>query len=229
VSRPEGLHYAGLKKRYRPKREGILKKLGRLSLVAMLMVGSALAIDLSAQARGSSHGGGGSSTSRIASPSVVASWMSHENYADGKITTLLVLWRGSVGWFLKGGSGVGSGGGSGSGTSGSWAYEYVSQGGLTFMMGFDYDKRVVKLVNEEISLDTSNVVLVDFVDSANGPTIVGSRWVERPAPAQTSAPDPIAAVIKSSVELYEYLRCDAEISDPVLKAMMPIICGQMRP
>ena len=158
------------------------QRLARLSLVATLIVGSARGIDLSAQARGSAlgGGGGGSSTSRIASPSVVASWMSHENYADGKITTLLVLWRGSVGWFLKGGSGHGSGGGSGSGGSGSWAYEYVSQGGLTFMMGFDYDKRIVKLVNEEISLDTSNVVLVDFVDSANGPTIVGSRWVDRP-------------------------------------------------
>ena len=198
-------------------------------LVATLMTGSAFDIDLPAQARGSTGGGGGSSTSRIASPSVVASWMSHENYADGKITTLLVLWRGSVGWFLKGGSGHGSGGGSGSGSGGSWAYEYVSQGGLTFMMGFDYDKRIVKMVNEEISLDTSNVVLVDFVDSANGPTIVGSRWVDRPAPNQTSTVDPIAAVVKSSVELFEYLRCDAEISDAALKAMMPIICGQMRP
>jgi len=81
-----------------------------LLLVATLMTGSAFDIDLPAQARGSTRGGGGSSTSRIASPSVVASWMSHENYADGKITTLLVLWRGSVGWFLKGGSGHGSGG-----------------------------------------------------------------------------------------------------------------------
>jgi ribosomal protein L16/L10AE len=41
--------------------------------------------------------------------------------------------------------------------------------------------------------------------------------------------DPIAAVVKSSVELFEYLRCDAAISDAALKAMMPIICGQMRP
>jgi hypothetical protein len=67
------------------------------------------------------------------------------------------------------------------------------------------------------------------VDSANGPTIVGSRWVDRPAPNQTSSADPIAAVVKSSVELFEYLRCDAALSDAGMKAMMPIICGQMRP
>jgi len=155
--------------------------------------------------------------------------MSHDNYADGSVTTLLVLWRGSVGWFSKGASGGGSGGGFGSTGSGSWAYEYLTQGGRTFSMGFDYDKRIVKILNEEISLITSNVVLVDFVDSANGPTIVGTRWVD-PAPNdQTPPPDAIAAIVRRSIELFEYLRCDAAVDDPVLKTMMPIICAQMRP
>jgi hypothetical protein len=96
-------------------------------------------------------------------------------------------------------------------------------------MAFDYDKRIVKMLNEEISLDTTNVVLVDFVDSANGPTIVGSRWVDRQSVDQKVSPDAIAAIVKSSVELFEYLRCDATISDGGMKAMMPIICAQMRP
>lgn len=55
--------------------------------------------DLSAQARGAVRGGGGMSTSRVVSPVVVASWMSHENDADGSATSLLVLWRGTPGWF----------------------------------------------------------------------------------------------------------------------------------
>ena len=198
-------------------------------LLVTLPAGSAPAIPHPAQARGYSGGGGGSSTSRIVSPSVVASWVSHDNYADGRTTTLLVLWRGSAGWFTKGGAGGGAGGGSGVTASGSWAYEYVTQGGHTFMMSFDYDKRIVKILNEEISLTASNVVLVDFVDSANGPTIVGTRWVDPPSSDQKPSPDAIAAVIKSSVELFEYLRCDAALDDPVLKGMMPIICGQMRP
>ncbi len=199
--------------------------------VKRLVVASALAglwamsVALSGQGRG--FGGGGTSTSRVASPTVVASWMSHENYADGKATTLLVLWRGTPGWFSKGG-GASSGGGSGGGGGGSTGYQHVSEGGLTFMMEFDYDKRIVKMLKQEISLDAANVVLVDFVDSPSGPTIAGQRWVDPLPPGQVSAIDSIAAVIKRSPELFEYLRCDITLSDPLMKRMMPIICGQMR-
>jgi hypothetical protein len=207
------------------------------SALAALMTLGANAIDLSAQGRGFASGGGGMSTSRVASPAVVASWVAHDNHADGSATTLLVLWRGTPGWFSKGGrggrsgGGGGSGGGSGSGwgQSGSYAYEYVSQGGLTFMMEFDYEKRIVKILNQEISLKDSNVVLVDFVDSTNGPTIVDYRWVDPAQPDQPPVADPIAAVIKRTPELFEYLRCDVSLSDPLWKAMMPNICGQMRP
>jgi hypothetical protein len=206
-----------------------LKRLASAIALAALATAGASAVDLSAQAHGFARGGGGMSTSRVASPTVVASWVSHENYADGSATTLLVLWRGTPGWFSKGGRGSGSGGGAGAGRSGSYAYEYVSQGGLTFMMEFDYDKRIVKILNQEISLRETNVVLVDFVDSTNGPTIVGYRWVD-PVPAEQPSPvDPIAAVVKRTPELFEYLRCDLSLSDPLMSAMMPIICGQMRP
>ena len=207
----------------------------RFASALVLAALGASAADLSAQARGAARGGGGISTSRVASPTVVASWVSHENYADGRGTTLLVLWRGTPGWFSKGGrgggsgSGGGSGGGAGAGRSGSWAYEYVARGGLTFMMEFDYDKRIVRILNQEISLEETNVVLVDFVDSANGPTIVGSRWVDPAPPEQPSPVDPIAAVVKRTPELFEYLRCDLSLPDPPMNAMMPIICGQMRP
>jgi hypothetical protein len=97
------------------------------------------------------------------------------------------------------------------------------------MMEFDYDKRIVKMLKQEISLDTANVVLVDFVDSPSGPTIAGQRWVDPLPPGQVSAVDSIAAVIKRAPELFEYLRCDITLSDPLMKRMMPIICGQMRP
>jgi hypothetical protein len=210
-----------------------LKRLAHAFALAALATAWVSPVDLSAQARGFARGGGGMSTSRVASPTVVASWVSHGNYADGSTTTLLVLWRGTPGWFSKGGSGGASGGGSGgsagAGRGGSYAYEYVSQGGLTFMMEFDYDKRIVKMLNQEISLEEANVVLVDFVDSTTGPTIVGHRWVDPAPPGPPSAADPIAAVIKRTPELFDYLRCDLSLSDPMMNAMMPIICGQMRP
>jgi hypothetical protein len=216
-----------------------LKRLARTTALAALATLWAPAVDLFAQARGFATGGGGMSTSRVASPTVVASWSSHQEYADGNATTLLVLWRGTPGWFSMGGGGGSAGGrsgssvGSGTGRSGSYAYEYLSQGGRTFMMEFDYEKKIVRIQHQDISLKDSNVVLVDFVDSLSGPTIVGSRWIDPapdPAPPdQPSVADPIAAVIKRSPELFEYLRCDLTLSDPLWKAMMPLICGQMRP
>lgn len=202
----------------------VMRLAGAFALAALTTFG------VSAQLPRFAHGGSGMSTSRVTSPTVVASWVSHENFADGKATTLLVLWRGSPGWFSKGrGGSSGGGGGSGAGGGGSSAYVYFSEGGLTFMMEFDYDKSTVKILNQVISLRETNVVLVDFVDSTNGPSIVGYRWVD-PAPRDDpSSVDPIAAVVKRSPELFEYLRCDLSLDDPVMKAMMPIICGQMRP
>jgi len=117
----------------------------------------------------------------------------------------------------------------GGGGGGSYAYQYVYEGGLTFMMEFDYDKSIVKMLNQEISLKETNVVLVDFVDSANGPAIVGYRWVEPAPPDPPAAVDPIASVVRRTPELFDYLRCDLTLPDPVMKAFMPIICGQMRP
>jgi hypothetical protein len=211
---------------------GLKKLVHAVALSALASLGAS-DLALSAQARGFARGGGGMSTSRVASPTVVASWVSHANDADGSATTLLVLWRGTPGWFSKGGrggaSGGGAGGGAGAGQSGSYAYEYVSQGGLTFMMEFDYDKRIVKILNQEISLKETNVVLVDFVDSTNGPTIVGYRWIEPAPPEQPAALDPIAAIVRRTPELFEYLRCDLSLPDSLWKSMMPIICGQMRP
>ena len=58
---------------------------------------------------------------------------------------------------------------------------------------------------------------------------MGQRWVDPVPPEQAAAVDPIAAVAKRAPELFEYLRCDLSLSDPVMKMMMPIICGQMRP
>jgi hypothetical protein len=42
------------------------------------------------------------------------------------------------------------------------------------------------------------------------------------------AADPVAGVIMRSPELYEYLRCDLKVADPLMNAMMPMMCGLMR-
>src|SRR5215472_16472493 len=197
----------------------------RLSAYRTRLVAAAFAVVAASAIVFAQMRGGGSSTSKIVSPTVVASWRVHENFKDGGTTTLLVLWRGMPGWFTAGGRGSGGGGG---GSSSSYAYEYMTYGGRTFVMQFDDDKKIVKMVNQEISLKDTNVVLVDFVDNAAGATIVGYRWVEPGPPAPPlvagGAADPIAGVIIRSSELYEYLRCDLKVPDPLMNAMMPVFC-----
>jgi len=192
------------------------------------------AADLVAQSRGVASGGAGMSTARVASPAVVASWMSHASAADGTMTTLLVLWRGTQGWFLKGGHGGGSGAGSSGGFvgRGSYAYQSFSEGGLTFTLEFDHERHTATLLNEEFSLKDTNVVLVDFVDGP-APAVVGSRWIEPGPPAPPAvpgaAPDPVAGVIRRSPELFDYLRCDLGMPDTAMSAMITMVCGLMRP
>jgi hypothetical protein len=187
------------------------------------------------QARQFISGGRGSSMSKIASPVVVASWREREGYADGDTTTLLVLWRGTPGWFMAGGRGTSSGssgGGGGGGSGFSYSHEYMTYGGHTFDIEFNDEKKTVRLLNQEISLKDTNVVLVDFVDSTGGPTIVGYRWVAPGSPAPPvvdgAFADPVAGVIMRSPELYEYLRCDLKVDDPLMNAMMPMVCWLMR-
>jgi hypothetical protein len=88
-------------------------------------------------------------------------------------------------------------------------------------------------LNREFSLKDTNVVLVDFVDAPGGPAIVGSRWIEPGPPAPPvmpgAAPDPVAGVIRRSPELFDYLRCDLSLSDPLMNTMVAMVCGLMRP
>ena len=77
--RPRGLFIRS----FRKMKRGIV-----LALAAWIVT-----VDLVAQRGGFVTGGAGSSTDRVASAAVVASWMSYDSYADGSKTTLLVLWR----------------------------------------------------------------------------------------------------------------------------------------
>jgi hypothetical protein len=208
------------------------RRLGAAVAVAALIAVSPDVVAMSAQGRGGRGGGSSSSPGRVISPAVVSSWISHTNNADGQLTTLLVLWRGTPGWFSGSGGSSSSGGSASSGSS--WgsgsSSEYVSfsQGGRSFTMEFDYEHHIVKMLGQEVSLEASNVVLVDFVDSTTGPVIVGYRWVE-PVQVTPQSGDPVAAIIKQAPDLFDYLRCDLSVPNPAMNAMLAMICGRMRP
>ena len=133
--------------------------------------------------------------------------------------TLLVLWRGSPGWYARGGSGSSSGGGGGSAgvEVGSFSLMY---GGRTFSVDLNYTTRVATLLKQEISLADTNVVLVDEVDGPSGGQVVGRHWVDPRLPAaaapnvRTIENDPVIIAIRRGPEIWPFLQCDVPVPIP---------------
>ena len=159
--------------------------------------------------------------------------------------TLVVLWRGSPGWFSRGGSGSAAGGGGGSSAGREVGSEWLSYGGKSFSIEFDYTAGIARLLDQEIRLPETNVVLVDGVDSDSGARIVDRRWVDpklpqRPAldpgasaadqSAAMIATDPILVAIRRDPTLGAYLQCEvpapvpdgleASVPDPAARARL---------
>jgi len=165
------------------------------------------------------------------SPAVVGYWQTHDN-ADGTGSLdLLILWRGTPGWFLRAnassGGGIGGGGG-----FGHWTMNHTVTYGditLTFELNsssadFDPATTVAKILGTEIPLRDTNVVLIDGVDSG-APTIVGTQHVD----PVFAGRDPIVAIVKRSPDLFEFMRCDVTLPDSDQQAMMSFLCGRIRP
>jgi hypothetical protein len=91
-------------------------------------------------------------TTVIMSPVVVANWLT-ERQPDGReALELLVLWRGSVGWFL----GAGGSGASGGGPAGH-PHVTITYSGLRFTLDFDSRKRIATVQGKTLDLAGDNV------------------------------------------------------------------------
>ena len=124
-------------------------------------------------------GGGSNSGTAPVSPSVMATQMASVDAAGRGTLQLLVLWRGSPGWFIKGG------GASqwrrriqaDPGRARSYSH-WISQGGVNLSLRFDPAARKVWIQDTEIALDDANVMLVDGVDSPAGPQVVRTLRID---------------------------------------------------
>jgi hypothetical protein len=156
---------------------------------------------------------------RVLSPAVVGAWFTHFDAPGSNTLDLLVLWRGSPGWFLRGESRGGSGGGGGTGRR----TVSVRYGGLLLHALFDGPARLAEIDGRSVPLNDHNVVLVDDVDSASGLKVVKTLRVD------PALPDPVRTeiVIRRSSELVAYLRCDVKLSDARQQSMMDSICAQV--
>jgi hypothetical protein len=183
--------------------------------IAALFLGTTLVSTVQAQQSGSLRS---TTLDRVISPTVMTT------YVEGPDElVLLVLWRGTPGWFAASGRGLGSGGS----TSGSGADREsisVSAAGLSWTIDVDYASGTARLLDRDISLSDVNVVLVDEVDSADGALVAGTLWIE---PSLGQATDPLPTIVGRSPRLAEFLQCDAGLSDPTLRLMLPAICHRI--
>jgi hypothetical protein len=156
----------------------------------------------------------------VISPAVVASWRTFDNHA-GVTTSLLVLWRGTPGWF---GRDIAPSTSNSGATNQGFTY-----GEHEFTIHYDDEAATATVVKRQFSLKAVNVVLVDNVDGAAGPVIFASKWVAPgPAAIRGTIGDPAADIIMRASDLYAYLRCDLTVSDSRMNAIMPTLCGRMR-
>lgn len=164
--------------------------------------------------------------SGVLSPSVVATYQGSGYMPAGPLTIdLLVLWRGSPGWFDErtGTAGIG----------GSDGVHLVRAASHTLQIRFDSRARTVHVQNQVVPLLQNNVLLLDEVDSPGGAKVAGLLRVEgQVSPSAGGGPDvdPVDAMVRQSSDLFDYLRCDARFAntnDP-LAEMQLRRCGQLR-
>lgn len=177
--------------------------------------------------------GGSSSTSAPVSPSVMATVMTVEAERGRGELELLVLWRGSPGWFWRADGRGGGGSSSGGGTIGASGVqvrtEWLSHGGVSLNLRFEPASRRLWILDQPVTLNDANVVLIDGVDEPTGPRVVGTVRIEPTYDAATDQPPGLAAArppgapplqgvppqtfIRRSPELVAFLRCGVKVPD----------------
>jgi hypothetical protein len=180
--------------------------------------------------------GASSGTSHVTA-SVVITWIADRDPAGVPLLDLAVLWRGAPGWFTAGDPNAQSGGGTSSGLpDGRRGPEshFIAVSGLRLEMKFDPSTSRAQIQDEIISVKDANVILVDEVDSATGPRIVGRVLID------TRFPDSqvdIEAIVRRAPELFSYLRCEEPFPDQpqrppiemtMRQQMMDLMCARLR-
>ena len=171
-------------------------------------------------------GGGSNSGTGPVSPAVLATTMAVMNTPGRGTLDLLVLWRGTPGWFMRtGGQGGGGSSSSGGGVEAGLEVrvERISQGGVSLNLRFEPKSRRLWILDKEIVLGNANVVLVDGVDETAGPRVVGTLHIDPgfdtavdlppampsgPRGAQRPGAVPAQTFIRRAPELVSFLQCD---------------------
>ena len=196
--------------------------------------------------------GGSTGGTAPVSPSVLATDMCVVDAAGNGTLELLVLWRGTPGWFRKSAGGASGGGGGsagsvmgGGGPAPMIRSSWISQGGVNLSVRFDPSTRKAWIQDSEITLENANVILVDGVDSPAGPQVVRTLRIDPdyetkvetlpygpPGRGPRTRPMAVSAqtFIRRSTELVEFLQCDTRLPDASAyeQQVFDMWCGWVR-
>jgi hypothetical protein len=154
--------------------------------------------------------------SQAISPSVFAWWLTHAGSDGSQLLDVLVLWRGQPGWSLQDME---------SSTSFNRASVDLEArfGTLDLRLSFHAAAHSVQIQGRPHPLVDGNVVLVDQVDSAGGPTTVAIRTIDSRLPGSDGS---LVPVFQASEELRTFLRCGAPSDRALLRLTL---CGKVAP
>lgn len=161
-----------------------------------------------------------SSASHPISPVAVVTWRTTASADGTSAFDLIVLWRGNPGWFASG-----SGRAVQSGSTGALFRTTASFGGLELEIRFEPKSRVAWIQGRRIALGDANVILVDHVDSADGPRVVGTRRV--PSQVPPGSRSSVGMVLGQSPEVVSFLQCDAGTAPSNKSPDLAALCLQL--
>ena len=145
-------------------------------------------------------------------------WATRFNSGGEQKLELLVLWRGTPGWFVRGNS-SGSSGGGGADT----LHASVRYGGIDLDVQLDFKTRTAVVAGKKVALGDANVILVDKVDAPDGIVIGGTFRLDASFP-RGSRPR-VDEVARRSPEIMTFLRCDDEPPDDPRLRMFAGVCA----
>jgi hypothetical protein len=97
---------------------------------------------------------------------------------------------------------------------------------------FDPFARSISIRGQVLPLGESNVVLIDNADVPDGMYVVATIRAIGAKSQSGESLDPVSAIVSSSGQLFEFLRCDATtLANPVDPGtkLMVARCAKMRP
>jgi hypothetical protein len=166
--------------------------------------------------------------SSIVSSTVVATFCGHRQETN-ELLDLLIVWRGSPGWFQNRHLGGGGGGFNrfGPGTKGHVAM-HQAYGDVALRFDADFDANTVTIGDQIATLDRSNTIVVDNVDGPGVHQISAMRWT---APQLPLGGDVNLILVQRSRELLNDLRCDVPMPTPpprIPQASVITVCEKLR-